>query len=209
MTRQLLLRCRCGALRGVATEISPTTGSHLVCYCDDCQVFAQWLGSHVPLDAHGGTEVYQLSPSQLSLTDGIDQLACVRLSSNGLHRFYTRCCRSHVGNAVSAKVPFIGMSSGFIEPFGDAEERRATLGEIGYIQGRFARGGRPPHAPNRATSGLLWKSARLLLGWLVTGKGKPSPFFDAKTGRARVEPQILGPETRLLLLASLRAMAPR
>ena len=37
------LRCRCGALRGVASEVAPTTGLRLVCYCKDCQAFARYL----------------------------------------------------------------------------------------------------------------------------------------------------------------------
>ena len=30
-------------MRGIATELSPTSGNRLVCYCDDRQAFARFL----------------------------------------------------------------------------------------------------------------------------------------------------------------------
>ena len=44
MSTQVSLKCRCGTLRGVATDVSPATGNRVVCHCDDCQAFARFLG---------------------------------------------------------------------------------------------------------------------------------------------------------------------
>jgi hypothetical protein len=54
-------------VRGVATNVAPDTGSRVVCYCDDCQAFAKWLGGDGLTDAKGGTDLFQLTPSQLAL----------------------------------------------------------------------------------------------------------------------------------------------
>jgi hypothetical protein len=38
---------------------------------------------------------------------------------------------------------------------------------------------------------LLLRSVRLLLSWFVRGKGTPVSFFDTKTGRPLVAPEVL------------------
>jgi hypothetical protein len=38
------LRCRCGRVRGVASDVSRSTGFRFICYCKDCQAFAHFLG---------------------------------------------------------------------------------------------------------------------------------------------------------------------
>jgi hypothetical protein len=37
MSLDLPLRCRCGRMRGVANNVSPSSGFRFVCYCKDCQ----------------------------------------------------------------------------------------------------------------------------------------------------------------------------
>ena len=66
----------------MAHEVSPGAGNHAVCYCDDCQAFAHFLGRAADiLDPHGGTEIFQMSPARIALTAGTERLACMRLSS--------------------------------------------------------------------------------------------------------------------------------
>lgn len=187
-------------MRGLVSDVSPRTGSHVVCYCDDCQAFGRWLGSPGLLDRFGGTEVYQVAPSQVAITQGMDALRCVRLSEKGLYRWYAHCCRTHVGNALSARVPFIGLSRSFMELSDDDAE--ALLGKAVAIQGRFAVGGVPPGVHARAPLSLIARTVRLLLGWRLAGKGKPSPIFDAQTGAPRVTPQVLAPDVRAALYTS-------
>src|SRR5690349_1155068 len=43
MPLDLQLRCRCGHTRGVASNVSPSSGLRFVCYCRDCQAFAHFL----------------------------------------------------------------------------------------------------------------------------------------------------------------------
>ena len=55
----LPLRCKCGHVRGVAVDVSPSTGFRFVCYCGDCQAFARFLRRTDVLDAAGGTDIFQ------------------------------------------------------------------------------------------------------------------------------------------------------
>ncbi len=59
------LKCKCGALRGLANDVSPTTGKRIICLCDDCQAYAYYLGRPEILDANGGTDVIPVAPARL------------------------------------------------------------------------------------------------------------------------------------------------
>lgn len=52
----LPLRCTCGQVRGVAINVSPSTGFRFVCYCKDCQAFAHFLERKGVLNQAGGTD---------------------------------------------------------------------------------------------------------------------------------------------------------
>ena len=46
-------RCRCGRIRGIASDVSPSTGFRFVCYCKDCQACARFLERADVLDPAG------------------------------------------------------------------------------------------------------------------------------------------------------------
>ncbi|MEZ5702774.1 MAG: DUF6151 family protein [Burkholderiaceae bacterium] len=87
------LRCQCGTLQGrVALN---GLSNQLVCYCRDCQAFARYLGdAERILDHQGGSTIVQVAPDRVEITQGHDQLAAMRLSPNGLLRWYAACCRT-------------------------------------------------------------------------------------------------------------------
>ena len=89
----LPLRCRCGAVRGVARAVSPVKVNHCFCYCDDCQAFVHFLGRAGDIfDEHGGTEITQMSQASVAFTAGTDRIAAVKLTPKGLMRWYASCC---------------------------------------------------------------------------------------------------------------------
>jgi Family of unknown function (DUF6151) len=55
----VVLGCRCGRERGVASHVSPSTGLRFVCYCNDCHAFARFLDRRDVLNAAGGTDIFQ------------------------------------------------------------------------------------------------------------------------------------------------------
>src|SRR5690606_41392767 len=86
--RDLPIRCTCGTLRGVLRGISSARGNRGVCYCDDCQSFAHFLGRPAEiLDEHGGTEVFQTSPARGELAGGDECPASMRLTLKVLLRW--------------------------------------------------------------------------------------------------------------------------
>ena len=70
------MRCRCGYMRGVASAVSPSAGFRFVCYCKDCQACARFLKRPDILDAGGGTDIFQLPPSQVTFIAVMLCVAC-------------------------------------------------------------------------------------------------------------------------------------
>jgi hypothetical protein len=188
-TFDLPLRCRCGAVRGVARDALPSKINHCFCYCDDCQAFAHYLGrADDVLDAHGGTEITQMSPANVAFTGGADKIAAVRLTEKGLMRWYASCCNTPIGNTMaSGGVPFIGVVHTFVD---------APPAALGPVRGRgfakSAKGGRDA-VPKDGLPDLvmLGRVFLKLLKWRLRGDHKRSPFFDAASGKPLVEPHVL------------------
>lgn len=182
------LKCHCGDVKGTATNISPSTGNRVVCCCSDCQAFAAYLDREADtLDEFGGTEVYQLSQSQISLEQGQDKLQSMRLRPKGLLRWYCRCCNTPVGNTMSAGMPFVGVIHTFI----DEPDRESVMGPVlAYVQTQYARGvpDYPKHSA-RFPLGITARIMRKILLWKIQGKNKPSIFFG-EDGQPVVKPVI-------------------
>ena len=87
MRLDIPLRCRCGHVRGTATGMSPSSGIRLVCYCKDCQAFAQILQRTDVLDGVGGTDIFQMPPGHVQIAAGADALRCLTFSNKVL-RWY-------------------------------------------------------------------------------------------------------------------------
>ncbi|MFO0713800.1 MAG: DUF6151 family protein [Sandaracinus sp.] len=179
-------QCRCGALRGTLERPEGSRFGHVVCYCSDCRAFVRWLGRDDLLDAGGGTEILQLAPSQVRL-ETRETLACMRLTEGGLHRFYASCCRTPFANAVSARVPFVGLSV----PGLGLSLSHAPAG----IQGGSAQG--PTIAGTRATASLrvIGDAVGNLSSWWWHGAGRPSPVFDDE-GAPRVRVEVIARSER-------------
>ena len=99
MNVDIPIRCSCGALKGSARGVSGQKIARVVCHCDDCQSFAHFLGrADEVLDAHGGTDSLTTTLAHLEITEGADQLACMRLTAGGKFRWYAACCRTPIGS---------------------------------------------------------------------------------------------------------------
>jgi hypothetical protein len=87
------LRCRCGRVRGVASDVSPSSGFRFVCYCKDYQAFTRFLERPDVLDAAGGTDIFHMPAGRVLLTAGTDAMRCLSFSDKVL-RWYADCCRT-------------------------------------------------------------------------------------------------------------------
>ena len=131
------MRCRCGEVRAVVKDPSPSTVNRVICYCDDCQAYAHQLGRADLLDIHGGTDIVQVAPASLTFLQGQDKIAALRLSPKGLFRWYARCCNTPVGNTVSPSIPFVGLVAQSFAS--DRQTPDQLFGQpVGAILGKFA-----------------------------------------------------------------------
>lgn len=175
MNSTVELRCRCGDVEGRITNASRDTTNRVVCYCDDCQAFAHYLGRADVLDATGGSDVVQVAPASLTYVRGSDCIACVRLRPKGLFRWYASCCKTPLGNTVGPAFPFVGL---LVNAFRLSDD---VFGPpAGGIFGKYALGAAPP-----GTTGLnlrlIARALRKVAGWKVRGQTWPHPFFDRAT----------------------------
>jgi hypothetical protein len=196
----LPLRCRCGRVRGVASDISPSSGIRFVCYCKDCQAFARFLERPDVLDPGGGTDIFQMPPRRVKLTAGTDAVRCLRLSK-GVLRWYTDCCRTPIGNtAAGPRFPVVALIHSFIDHEAVDHSRDEVLGPpICRIHERSAIGPLPPNAPTRASLGVFTRRASKILGWCLRGLGRPTPFFDDFTKAPLSAPRVLTRSERAVL----------
>ena len=184
------LRCQCGTVRGNVRLKAASDGNHVTCYCTDCQAFARHLPStDAILDEWGGTEIYQTAPWTIEIQAGREHLRCLRLKPKGLYRWYTDCCNTAVGNAVSVKLPFFGLIHSFID---NGESGTKLLGPmIGHYKLESATGDVPEPIrklgmPTSATLKVFWR----ILKWKLMAGRKPNPFFDQE-GKAISPPTVL------------------
>jgi Family of unknown function (DUF6151) len=197
----LPLRCRCGCMRGVASNVSPSAGLRFVCYCKDCQTFARFLERTDVLDTAGGTDIFQMPPARMKLNAGTDAMRCLRLS-NKILRWYTECCRTPIANtAAQPNFPVIGVVHTFMDHEAEGHDRDGVLGPpLCRIHESSAVGPLPPNAPAPPSLGVFARRASSMLGWWMRGLGRPTPFFDELTNAPRTAPRVLTRTQRAALL---------
>lgn len=180
--RDVQMSCRCGAVRGLVANASPKTVNRVVCYCDDCQAFAHFLGRPDLLDPQGGSDIVQMAPARLTFVQGQNNILGLRLTPKGLHRWYARCCNTPLGNMVSPAVPFVGIVSAAFDVSGQSPDQ--IFGKpIAAIKGEYALGDPPPGSKGIGLA-LMVRTIAKVLGWRLKGLAWPHPFFDRATGKA-------------------------
>jgi len=85
MSQDVELGCRCGEIHGWVRSVSPGAVNRVVCYCDDCQAFLHHLGRADLFDAHGGTDVVQVPPRDVTFDRGAERTVGLRLTPKGLY----------------------------------------------------------------------------------------------------------------------------
>jgi hypothetical protein len=196
---ELPLRCRCGHVRGIATEVTPQSGFRFVCYCADCQAFARFLERSDVLDMAGGTDIFQMPTGRVRLTAGMEAVRCLQFSTK-VFRWYADCCRTPIGNTAGPRFPVIGLIHSFMDCDADGRSRDEVLGApLCRIFERSAVGPVPADAPAPASLGLFANRAAKLLGWWLGGLGRPNPFFDRRTNAPISAPRVVTPSERIAL----------
>lgn len=185
------IRCHCGKLKGTFNHHREV--NRCVCYCADCQAFARFLKrEHEILDDRGGTSIIQTIPANISFTEGIEYLACMRLTANGLLRWYATCCYTPIGNTPpTLNLSFIGLIHTCLSA--DRTSLDTAFGPIEmYVNTKSAIG-----EPKPKSAGVLFGTLRAI-GWILKarfdGRSKQTPFFDVESGTPIVIPKVLDDE---------------
>jgi hypothetical protein len=200
MPLDLPLRCRCGRMRGVASNVSPSSGFRFVCYCKDCQAFARFLDRADVLDSAGGTNIFHMPPGRVRLTAGTDAMRCLRFSNKVL-RWYSECCRTPIANTAAAPgFPVLGVVHSFMDQGAGARSLDEALGPpLCRLYERSATGPLPPNAPGPLSVGMFVRRVPKLLGWRVRGLSRPTAFFDDRTKAPRAVARVLTQSERAAL----------
>lgn len=192
------LACRCGTLRGAVDTRAPC--ERIVCYCADCQAYAHFLGRPgEDLDPRGGTNALLTVPSAITLTEGADRLASVRMTGRGPMRWYAACCNTPIANTgLSHKAAFAALMAPALGGAGPALD--AAFGPArrhGFVKN--AKG--EPKPPQTPFVGVLLRVVARSLKARLDGGYRRTPFFDLATDSPVAEPKVLGPDERARLIA--------
>jgi hypothetical protein len=182
------LQCKCGTIKGVIGN--PQSANRAVCYCKDCQNFARFLGKErETLDAQGGSDIVQVLPKNVTFLQGVDSLACMRLSDKGMVRWYAACCKTPIGNTLANyKISFVGLLHNCLQS--SDHPLQDSFGPVRcYVNGQGAIG--EPKPKTRGTGAVLWWFTKTVLKARLNGDYKYTPFFRMETGLPIVAPQVL------------------
>jgi hypothetical protein len=182
------IQCKCGAVRGHLEGTG--TSSRLICYCTDCRAFARFLGQKAEvLNEQGGTEIVQVSLPRLRLTQGLDQVAAVRLSAKGMVRWYAACCKTPIGSTMAnPKLGFIGLVHCALTRSRIDTDFGTT---IALVNTCTALGDKKP-VP-RGLPGVIARFLLIAVATRVSGRYKRAQLFNS-LGSPQVEPSVLAPD---------------
>ena len=183
------IRCNCGKLQGQIERTKDV--NRCVCYCTDCQGFARYLQREDEiLDRLGGTSIVQTTQSNITFSEGMENLACIRLTDTGLLRWYTSCCNTPIGNTpADSKISFIGLIHNCLSSDRDSLDK-----EFGdrcmHVNTKYALGENKPK-PRGFISGTL-RVIGMILKARFNGSYKNTPLFTSELSNVAIsDPKIL------------------
>ena len=199
---EIPLKCECEKVQGNLT-LRPRDGNHFVCHCDDCQAFARFLKKEDQvLTKNLGTELFQVTPDKVTITNGKDRIACMRLGPKGLFRWYAKCCNSPIGNTIAAKVPFIGIIDSFMDFSSMSITKEEAIGEVeGYVMCKYAVGELPNNSCEKYSLRSGIAMIKLIAGGFIFKRYSPNQLFNLQTGRPIVEAEDISKQERQALSA--------
>jgi hypothetical protein len=145
--------------------------------------------------------VIQTRAANVVFTEGREALACMRLTPNGMLRWYSTCCNSPVGNTLAnSKISFVGLVHNCLEGGGPTVE--ASFGPVqAYVNTQSAKGG--VKSSPLALAGIILRFIAMVARPRIDGSYKRSPFFTADTAAPIVTPKVLSPGEREQLMSAV------
>lgn len=185
------LKCHCGTLKGNVDSLE--SGNRGICYCKDCQAFARFLGRESEvLDDQGGTEVVQILPKHVHVSEGMEALACVRLTDKGILRWYASCCNTPIGSTLpNYKISYVGLVHSCL--IGVGESLDESMGPVRMLVNTKSAKGEPKPKSAGVARAIL-RITGMLARARLDGGYRHTPFFNVDDGTPVVQPEVLSPE---------------
>lgn len=180
---EISLQCACSKVKASVQGFSRGEGNRIVCYCSDCQKFANQLdelaGNSEPrscdvLNEAGGTDIVQIPIWKLQFTEGAEQVQFLNLKEGGLHRWYCDCCKTPIGNTLGKGSPFLGLIHSFVREKQSLDQDFGPV--LGNVHTKSALKKVIAEAHHQKTNKILLRILRKLIWWKLRGLGKPSAF---------------------------------
>jgi hypothetical protein len=140
----------------------------------------------------GGTSIIQTIPANITFAEGSENLACMRLTANGMLRWYAACCNTPIGNTLpTPNLSFIGLIHTCLSS--DQTSLDSAFGPIKmYVNTQSAIGENKPKS-----AGVLAGTLRVIGRMLKVrfdGRYKQNPFFVMESETPIVVPKVLNAE---------------
>lgn len=165
------------------------------------------------MDSKGGTDIIQLSPAHFRLVTGKKNLSVLRLSPNGLLRWYASCCNTPICNTpANPDMPYLGLLTRNFKKLKKNAKRNNKdqsvpnhadniLARIGPVSFGVGAGSQHPIVADwRVAKGFGFKGLLSTLKnigrWRLRGDQKRSELINAETGEPVLTPYILSLEER-------------
>jgi Family of unknown function (DUF6151) len=184
-----LIACQCGKVKGYL--VCSGQENRGICYCTDCQAFAKYLGQEsAVLDNAAGTEIVQTLAEFVQITEGKERLACIKLTDNGLLRWYSNCCNTPIANTPdNYKNAFVGLVHTCLTAGNKALD--ASFGKVKMAAFTNSATSNPKPKAYGVPSAML-RIIAMLLKARIFGAYKKTPFFDVQTDKPLAIPKVLG-----------------
>lgn len=201
------IQCECGQVKAHLKNFPAQTVGRLVCYCDDCQSYLHHLKKQDILDTNGGTEIFPIYPSNFQFTQGQDLVRGIRLSPQGMYRWYASCCQTPIANT-QAKLPWIGMLSTMF-PYKTEAERTHALGPVkSRVMGQFALGQPPSNTAKKFGAKDFFSVVPFILKGFIFGKNQNHPFFKLPKYEPKADAYTLTLDERTQILNKIYRATP-
>ena len=163
----------------------------IVCYCKDCQAFAQFLErpDDAVLNELGGTEIVATLPKHVHFAQGLEALVCMPLSDHGLLRWYASCCNTPIGNTPrDFKTSYVGLHHSCLAK--RAPSLQDSFGPVRMVLQTKSAKGQVKSTPmsNFVTMLRIMKS---VIATRISGSYKRNPFFVEDSGTPIKQPRVL------------------
>lgn len=187
MSSALHFSCNCGAFKGHLAPETVKNGLRIKCHCDDCR--AVELYHNQPDPRGSGVDLFQMSPHMVHIDEGAEHLKLMRLSPNGMFRWYAACCGTPFANTLKKPgLPFAAIRTDMLE---DA----TVLGKVkavGFLPSKQA--GKP--ATHKGGARMVFGLMNRMLSSRISGLWRQTPFFDVEKGTPVAAPHVISKEER-------------